>query len=372
MKYKVPFIKPSFPSAEQITEDYRRIVASNWFTNFGPFEQRFRKELATYLSSDISVCTVSNATLGIEIAVSLLFKREVTKNLVIMPSFTFAAAADVLISRGYRLLLVDIDENWQPDIAQAVQYIEKYSSEISGLLIGNTFGVGNPNINAWERLAKAHDLPLIIDSAAGFGSKYISGDKVGVLGDCEVFSFHATKPFAIGEGGAIASRDEDFIERCREATNFGFNAQRKAAIVGTNAKLQEISSVIGLHQLIDYDDRLRNRRENLSMYQKFLSGNSISFQCNSEKSTLPFVCIKVDSTNKAQTILKALGEEGIEAKQYYDPIHRHPIATSEAVEWIDLSRTNDLADTIVALPLHDNMEEETIRAVVRVINSAGQ
>jgi len=370
VKYKISFIKPTFPSAQELAEDYEQIVASNWYTNFGPFEQRFRKESAEYVGQEVETCLVSNATVGLEIAIRLLLQKDAIKKQVIMPSFTFAAGLDVVVGQGFDPVLIDVDENWQPSLSQATQYLQESHGQVSGILLGNSFGVGNPQIEDWEKLAAEHGLPLVVDSAAGYGSQYVDGSKLGAHGDCEVFSFHATKPFAIGEGGAITSRNSAFIEDCRKATNFGFGADRKAAILGTNAKLEEINCAIGLRQLRTYDQRLTLRRQSLQTYKQHLAKAGVLFQANDDMSTVPFVSVKFDSPAQRDAAQNLLLKSGVDVKCYYDPIHRHPIADDLAVKSLSLDATNELTDTIIALPLHDSMSDEHIAYITDLIHDA--
>ncbi len=370
MKYKIPFIKPTFPTAQELAEDYEQIVSSNWYTNFGPFEQRFRKEVGDYVGQDIEACLVSSATAGLEIAIRLLFQKEADKKQVIMPSFTFAAGLEVVLGQGFEPVLIDIDENWQPDVAQAQQHLQQSSAQVSGILLGNSFGVGNPRIEDWEKLSANYNVPLVVDSAAGYGSLYTDGTKLGAHGRCEVFSFHATKPFAIGEGGAITSRDAAFIENCRKATNFGFGADRKASILGTNAKLEEIKCAIGLRQLSTYDDRLVARRQALMTYKDRLATTDCTFQANDETSTVPFVSVKLATTSQRDAVRDALLANTVDVKSYYDPIHQHPIAHDPAVKSLGLDTTDMLADTILALPLHDTMSYEHIAYITDLIHDA--
>ncbi len=369
MKYRIPFIKPSFPPANDLAEDYAQIVSSNWFTNFGPYEQKLRQQIANYVGEGVSVCAVSNATAGLEVAIRQLFAPPTAaKREVIMPSFTFAAGLDAILAQGYTPVLIDVNDNWQPDHIQAASYLAKYHKKVSGILLGNTFGVGNPNVEDWEALAKEHLLPLLIDSAAGFGSLYSDGTRVGAKGDCEVFSFHATKPFAIGEGGAITSRNASLISRCIEATNFGFNADRKASQIGTNAKMSEMSAAIGLRQMQGYDKRLALRRKSLLYYKNRLSGKNVKFQPNDENSTVPFVCVVFPTERQAKHVMNRLLHEGVEVKRYYDPLHCQPIFEYSHGKKLDLGRTEILAKRIIAMPLHDHMTDETINAIVELMD----
>ncbi len=123
-----------------------------------------------------------------------------------MPSFTFVAVAQAALWAGYRPWFIDIDaDTWQPSAPSARAVLECSRDRVAGILLANVFGVGNPQVGAWEDLAAQWDLPIVIDSAAGFGSAYADGERLGGRGACEIFSFHATKPFAIGEGGALVS-----------------------------------------------------------------------------------------------------------------------------------------------------------------------
>ena len=73
MKYKIPFIRPNFPDPNLIAGDIKKIVSANWYTNFGPYEQKLRQECIRYLNHDVSICTTSNATLALDVAIKNLF-----------------------------------------------------------------------------------------------------------------------------------------------------------------------------------------------------------------------------------------------------------------------------------------------------------
>lgn len=364
MSYKVPFIKPSFPSAKDLVNDYEQIVDSNWFTNYGPFEQRFRKELKSYLKLPVEICTVANATLGLAVVFEALLTKTPSKRKVLMPSFTFAAGAGVLVNMGYEPVFIDIDANWQPDIEQARRYLDINEDRVAGILLCNVFGVGNRDVSKWESLASEYNLPLVIDSAAGFGSKYTKNEYVGGRGDCEIFSLHATKPFCVGEGGLIVSKNKKLIELCKSLTNFGFNSDRKVELAGTNAKLQEISCAIGLRQLKGLQKRIEGRQRSLEYYKQRLQPHGFIFQSNDELSTVPFVSVFVLSKSTLQNVSKSLSENEIEHKFYYDPLHTQPAFEKYTLDTILLETTNFMAGRTISLPLHDNMKRLTIDKIV--------
>lgn len=371
VKYSVPFIKPSFPSAKDVALDYEKIVASNWFTNFGPYEQEFRRKIVEFVERDVYVSTAANATLAIDLAVRALFQKSKEKTQVLVPSFTFAAGPEVLVSNGYTPVFIDIHkDSWQPDIVQAEEYIIKYQDKISGILLCNIFGVGNRRISEWELMAKKYKLPLIIDSAAGFGSQYDKGTYIGESGDCEIFSLHATKPFAVGEGGLIISKSSDFIDKIRSLQNFGFDNQRNIAAIGTNAKLQELNCAIGLKQLNNYEQRLENRRRSLDHYKQELIDLDYQFQDNDELSTIAFVSVLAPNADMAETVYNHLLKSGIEVKRYYTPLHQQSIFNDFAIIADSLNNTEDIASRIISLPLHDNMDPLVIGEITKLIKLA--
>ena len=206
MPSEIPFIRPSFPGPAELVEDLGEIVHANWYTNFGPKERQFARALGEYLGHDLHVATLANGTLALIAALHVTVGRGTRDRYLLMPSFTFVAVAQAALWAGYRPWFIDIDpDTWQPSAPSARAVLECSRDRVAGILLVNVFGVGNPNVGAWEDLAAECDLPIVLDSAAGFGSAYADGERVGGRGACEIFSFHATKPFAVGEGGALVS-----------------------------------------------------------------------------------------------------------------------------------------------------------------------
>jgi len=351
---KIPFLKPAFPDISLIEKDLEVIYESGIYTNDGQFYKKFREMTEGYLGRDIKVSLVGNATLGLMMAMKRLFIDERKK--VLIQSFTFSAGAQAIIWSGYEPVFLDVNQqDWQADLGQARKYLNSNSEDVAGIVACNTFGVPNQAVGAWEELARDHELPLIIDSAAGFGSDYKDGTKIGTRGDCEIFSFHATKPFAIGEGGAITSRDEEFILAMDRMKNFSFNGNRESDFIGLNAKLPEIPCAIGTRIFDNFEKRLTIRRSILSKYKERLKSESVTFQQDDDLSTVPFLSVLLPEGQKE--ITGSLLERGIEVRNYYNPpLHKHPLYLRfETVS--DMANTELICGRIISLPMYEDLSD---------------
>lgn len=352
----IPFLSPTFPDPADIASDYAAIVERGIFSNRGPLEVELTSRLERWVGADAKVAVVSSGTAGLYLAVSTAFHTD--RRIALVPSFTFAAGPLVLRSLGFDIKFVDNDPaSWQPDLAQVRRFLGERRADTAGILLTTTFGVANADIASWEELAAEHDLPLVVDSAAGFGSRYADGAAVGTRGTCEVFSFHATKVVAIGEGGAVSSTDGELIAEIDKRKNFGFDTHRESISPGTNAKLPELACAIGLRQLDVLAQRLAKRQATLDLYKRRLAPLGFEFQPLAEHAALPFVSALTPSGVDRDLLIAALKDEGIECRRYYNPpVHRHAVfRDSEPLGSLDV--TDDFARRILSLPLSDHFPE---------------
>lgn len=344
------------------------IVQSNWFTNFGPREREFRRRIAQYVGNGTVATTFSNATLALTVAMSQLFGDR-RPGYIIVPSFTFAAGAHATRWAGHELLLIDIDsDTLQPSLASAYQAFDSYGDQIVGVLYCNTFGIGGSAVADWEELARKFDVPLVIDSAAGFGSMYPDGEKVGVHGDCEIFSFHATKPFAIGEGGAALTRDQSLADRLISASNFGFSGSHGAQTSGTNAKLQEMNAAIGIRQLQSFEDVLAARRKHLQRYHETVALHVDGrFPANDLQSSVCFASVVLPTSAMRDAVLEELRATGIEARVYYSPpLHRQDLF-SQSARIGSLEVTESVHSRILSLPVFPSLPEHAFEQLEKAL-----
>ncbi|MDT5318301.1 MAG: hypothetical protein QOJ56_1693 [Mycobacterium sp.] len=367
MPSEIPFIRPSYPGPAELAEDFDAILRANWYTNFGPKERQFARALGQYLGHDLHVATLANGTVALIAALHATVGHGTRDRYLLMPSFTFVAVAQAALWAGYRPWFIDIDaDTWQPSVSSARAVLECSRDRVAGILLANVFGVGNPRIGAWEDLAAEWDLPAVLDSAAGFGSAYADGEPVGARGACEIFSFHATKLLAIGEGGALVSRDPRLIERARAFQNFGLGSQ-DCTQLGMNGKMQEICAAIGLRQLDTLDHRLASRRSVFDRYCAGLSPAGLRFQPNSGASSLCFASACCESADHKAAVLASLRQDAIGARDYYNPPqHLQPffVANPELVRSADLTVTEDISSRIVSLPIHDYMAPDDVARVI--------
>lgn len=352
----IPFIKPHFPSPEAISEDLKEIYANNYYSNNGPVYFRFKAAIEAYLQQGIHAVVVSNATLGLMLSIEAVFGGNIKpKRYIAIPSFTFAAGPLAIKWCGFEPLFFDIEaDTTQPSLNSFQSIMERYGSEIAGVVLTNNFGIGSRDIDAWIAYLNDKNIAAIIDSAPGFGSTYADGSLLGGETTCEVFSFHATKPFGIGEGGLITTKDPELARRLESLKNFGFNEDKVTSGMGSNAKITELDCAIGLRILADYPARLESRRKTYGRYEQRLSASpDVTFLPDAHTAAIQFATIFVPAEAR-QKVLADLHSAGVEARTYYAPaVHTFPLF--EDAKRVDLANTLDVSDRIISLPVHPDM-----------------
>ncbi len=208
-------------------------------------------------------------------------------------------------------------------------------------------------------------MPLLIDSAAGFGACDEDGHSLGLQGDAELFSFHATKPFAIGEG-----RHARDVERrpCSSAwprlVNFGIDENRALTeVLGLNAKLSELHAATGLAVLDRLDDILRARRTRAARVRDALEPRGFEFQHGSERSTWQFIPTLAPSAEGRAAVMREAARRSIEVRRYFTPCH-HFGACAAFPRVGSLAVADALADRMLSLPMANDLSDTDIEQIV--------
>lgn len=370
MPDKIPFIKPKFPSQEEISQDLERIYANNYYSNNGPIYHEFKQKLETYFGQDIYVVGVANATLGLLLALHAVFgKHKTVKKYIAIPSFTFSAGPLAIRWAGFEPIFFDVEaDTTQPSLDSLKQVLSgPHQDQIAGVVLTSSFGIANEKIGEWESYLAERDLEFIIDSAPGIGSAYRDGSLTGGKGRSEIFSMHATKPFGIGEGGLITTTDSALAERYESLKNFSFNSERQTDDLGINAKITELDCAIGLRILNRYQETLADRRATYKRYTDSLADASVSFIPHGETAAIQFMTILVDASVHSK-VLSALNDGEVDARTYYSPsVHTFPFFAESPKT--SLANTEQLAKTIISLPVHPDMPAETVAYICDIIRN---
>ncbi len=354
----VPFLEPVLPPLEALFGDFERIYKSKTFSNGGPVEQELSARFSRYLG--VAHCLpVANATLGLMIAIKALAKPGRTK--VVLPSFTFAATALAAEWCGLTPVFCDVEpDGWQAHVTK--EELAPIADDVALLLTCNTFGAP-ADIVHWKSLARALDVPLLIDSAPGLGATYADGKPQGTSGVMEVFSMHATKPFAIGEGGLITTDDPALAQALKQLRSFGFDEERICQSNGMNAKLTEMQCAIACRVLDVIDDICTHRRARAAEYRARLAPLGVDFQAGGECSAYQFMPVRVPLGADVPALRKALSTMGVDTRCYFaTPLHLQPHFVSRP-RLGALANTEALCPRMLSLPMSNKISPDAVSAV---------
>lgn len=360
----IPLARPSVPDPRAVAEDVAKILESGVLTN-GPYVRELEGRAAEYL--DVRHCVaVSSCTSGL----MLILRAADLSGDVVVPSFTFAATAHAVAWNGLRPVFADID----PETLTLSPHAALRGITVRTSAILATHIYGTPcDVEALADAARHHGIRLFFDAAHAFGSER-KGVKVGGFGDAEVFSLSPTKMLVAGEGGIVATSDDELAELCRIGRDYANPGDYDCRFVGLNARMSEVHAAIALNSLQGLEERVERRNALARRYREELSclrGLSFPSVHEGDRSTFKDFTVLVDPVEfglDAAGLADALTSLGIENRRYYSPpVHQMHAYRSLAGPHGDLTFTEEASSRVISLPMWSEMSYEEVSRVAGAV-----
>lgn len=359
--YKVPLMKPHI-SAE--TKQRVMDVLDSGYLTEGPVTAEFEQAVAKYVGVPHTIA-VTSCTTGLEIALRCLGIGPGDE--VIVPDYTYPATACAVNIVGATAVIVDVHPNTMVMDMEALE--EAITGRTKAIIPVSLFG--NPvDFDRINQLKQKHDFYVVEDAACALGATY-QGKTIGSLADLSVFSCHPRKFITTGEGGLIATANDDWAAWIRSYKLFGITSQASRggtsfSHIGTNSKLSNVLAAIGLGQMGEIDTLLEDRQAIALRYLQLLAdkpGVILPSTTESGVHSWQTFCVFVENRDAVMETMRA---QGVEAQIGTYSLHMH-----EAYEESDLIRipaslrnSRYVYDHALALPLFNGMTESDQDLVV--------
>lgn len=350
--------KTFLPEQDMYQAILKRAWDHNWITNRGDLVLELEERLRSYLGVDHIILT-TNGTLALQIAIKAL---ELKGDIITTP-FSYVASTSSIVWENCVPVFVDIHPEYLTIDESKIE--AAITSETVAILATHVFG--NPcHVEFIETLAKKHDLKVIYDGAHAFGVQY-RGSSIFEFGDISTCSFHATKVFHTGEGGALFANDPELSEVLFYHHNFGHEGPEKIQGLGINAKMSELQAALGLAVLPHIGTILENRQTVAETYNQNLDfsnlkGLKIREGTQWNYGYYPVIC---KSEEALLEIRQRLNREDIFPRRYFYP----SLNTLPYIRRAECPVSESIANTIMCLPIYASLEEDTVLQICKIVNS---
>ncbi|PTX44089.1 dTDP-4-amino-4,6-dideoxygalactose transaminase [Christiangramia gaetbulicola] len=352
----IPVTKTFLPPQEEYQAVLSRAWEAGWITNRGVLVKELEEKLSSYLQVP-NILATTNGTLPLQIAIKALG----LKGEIITTPFSYVATTSSIVWEGCKPVFVDIHPEYltidETKIEAAI------TEETSAILATHVFG--NPcNVEAIEKLAKNYNLKVIYDAAHCFGAKY-KGKSIFEYGDVSTCSFHATKIFHTGEGGALFASDDTVFQKLFYHHNFGHKGQEDFHGLGINAKMSELQAAMGLSVLPYIDQIIENRKKQVNFYNQNLDCFEIKKLKIREGSNWNYSYYPVIfKTEKMLLDIKFnLENLGVFPRRYFYPC----LNSLNYLEECEMEVADKISKNILCLPLFEGLHENVLDQICDTI-----
>jgi dTDP-4-amino-4,6-dideoxygalactose transaminase len=344
------------PLLEELKERLASVLDSGRFI-LGPEVEAFEAEAAAYLGTSETI-GVANGTDALVLVLDALGVGPGDE--VVCPAFTFYATAEAVARVGATPVFCEIEPatlNLDPDDVS-----RRVSERTKAILAVHLFGRPAP----LDELPAA--VPVVEDAAQAFGAS-LAGRRAGSLGVAATFSFFPTKNlFGLGDGGLVATSDEELAERIRLLRFHGSRDKERFEAVGYNSRLDELQAA-ALRLFLGHLDRWNTaRRAAAARYAELGLGELCELPDDDPGHVYHMYVVRSPERNR---IADALQAAGIGFARYYTrPLHLQPALAPLGYEEGDLPETERAGRETIALPLWAGIASEQQERVVEAVRSA--
>jgi len=312
--------------------------------------QEFEKLASSFTKSKYAVA-VNSGTAALQAALLALDIKQGDE--VLIPSFSFVATANAVISTGAKPVFVDIlKENYTMDPDDLRKKITKKSKAVIPVhLYGNV-----SFIDQISEVTKKRKIPVIEDAAQSLGST-LRGKHTGTFSELGCYSLYPAKVMTSGEGGLITTNSKKLHEKLLMIRNHGMVYGYDTRIFGLNLRLPEISAAIAKIQIKKLPKFLFQRKKNAKILSDLISDLSIKIpkERKNEKVNWYLYTIAIKNRNK---VMSKLNKKGIGAAAYYTiPIHKTPFYQTK----VKLPNTDWAASSVLSIPIHPKVSTKNLQ-----------
>ena len=344
------------------------VISSTSFIN-GPAVKEFQSDFETYLNIK-HVIPCANGTDALQIAMMALDLKQGDE--VITANFTYVATAEVIGLLGLSPVLVEVNQDtFNIDIDSIERNI---TSKTKAIVPVHLFGQC-ADMERIMAIAKKHNLYVIEDTAQAIGADYSFSDgrnfKAGTIGTIGCTSFFPSKNLGcFGDGGAIFTNNAEVAKKIRMIAHHGQCVHSVHEVLGVNSRLDSIQAAILKIKLKHLDEYALSRNKVADFYDKAFSNHSkIKIPSRSKNSTHVFhqYTLQIIGYDRSE-LREKLTEHGIPAMIYYPiPLHKQNAYKNERFKTNDFPITQKLCDTVLSLPMHTELDEDTLNYITNTL-----
>ena len=318
--------------------------------------QEFEKLVSSFVKSKYAIA-VNSGTAALQAALYALDIKSGDE--VLLPSFTFVATANAVVSVGAKPVFVDIKkDNYTMNPVDLKKKITKKSKAIIPVhLYGNV-----AYMDEISEISNKYNLHIIEDAAQSMGSSY-KGKQTGTFSELGCFSLYAAKVMTSGEGGVIVTSNKKLWEKLLMIRNHGMVHGYDTRVLGLNFRLPEINAAIAKVQMKKLPKFLFMRRKNAKILTDLLSGLDLTLPQKRKHEEVNWYLYTV-ATKSRDKITKDLNANGIGAAIYYStPVHKTPYYGKK----LNLPVTDWAARSVISLPVQPMVTEDNLRLTAKII-----
>lgn len=362
----IPIMRPELPPLERYVELMRRVWDSHMLSNFGPLAREFEAKAQAYLGNP-NVRAIATGDIGLIASIAALEIPEGSE--AILPSFTFNSTTNAVLWNRLTPVFADIDPatlNVDPfEIARRV-------TPRTGLVLA-THVFGNPcDVDAIR--AAAPKLPLVIDAAHGYGTRYRDrASGCGKLAEFEVYSFSGTKLVTSAEGGLVAASTPALARAIDYRRAYGFQGDYESHAVGLNGKLSELNAALGVLTMENVERAIARRAEIVALYRDLLKGVAgLEYQQVDARDRCTFkdFAILFPGSAVRDRVEAALAAEEIQTKRYFRPAHT--MRAFRRFAGGPLPHTESVYARILCVPIFNELPSSDVSRIAGIIRDAAK
>lgn len=367
MSVRFPVARPRLPGADAILPYLRRIDDNRYYSNFGPLVAEVEARLADRFDvPPAGVTTVANATSGLTAALQAearTRRRNVNDGpaFCLLPAWTFVATLHAVLAAGLEPYLLDVDEDtWALTPDAVANALDRVPGQPVAVMPVSPFG--RPlDMDAWDALSERTGLAVVVDAAAGF-------DRGGAADSPVVFSLHATKVLAAGEGGFVVSRDVDQIDAIRKCINFGFMGDRVARSRAINGKMSEYHAAVTLAALDAWPETRRTFDGIARDYRDAFAGHdTLRVMPNGAEDFVTSTILLMRDSPIPEAALARLAERGVETRRWWGGGVARQVAYRRFSSDL-LPVTDWLATRCVGLPCYPGLSRDDVTEIAAIVD----